>query len=115
MARDIKIEIIEYYPSASSTVDTPLYEATREIVSAVHPLARTVPYFIGGVTDGRYFRKKGTIVYGFMLGNDDLTLTEYASLVHGKDERVSLRASSSRITTFLNLPDIFFDKVRLDQ
>jgi acetylornithine deacetylase/succinyl-diaminopimelate desuccinylase-like protein len=115
LARDVQIEIVEYYPSTSSPVDTPLYEATREIVSGVHPLARPVPYFIGGVTDGRFFRKKGTVVYGFMLANDDLTLTEYASLVHGKDERVSLKTLELSYHYFSTLPEIFFNRVRLDE
>ncbi|MBN2354233.1 MAG: M20/M25/M40 family metallo-hydrolase [Spirochaetales bacterium] len=115
LGRDIQIEIIEYFPSASSPVDTPLYEATSEIVGAVHPLARPVPFFIGGVTDGRFFRKMGTVVYGFMLANDDLTLTEYASLVHGKDERVSVKTIELSYHYFSRLPEIFFDKVRLEQ
>ena len=89
---EIKIEVMEYYPSNASSTNTPLYKATREIISGVYPLAKTLPYFIGGVTDGRYFRKKGTVVYGFALSHEDLTLTEYASLVHGKDERISTKS-----------------------
>ncbi len=115
LARDIQIEIIEYYPSASSPVDTPLYEATSEIMGTVHPLGRPVPYFIGGVTDGRFYRKMGTVVYGFMLANDDLTLTEYASLVHGKDERVSLKTVELSYHYFATLPEIFYNKIRLEQ
>jgi acetylornithine deacetylase/succinyl-diaminopimelate desuccinylase-like protein len=115
LAQDIQIEIVEYYPSTASPIDTPLYEATREILCGVHPLVRPVPYFIGGVTDGRFFRKKGTVVYGFTLANDDLTLTEYASLVHGKDERVSLKTLELSYHYFSSLPDLFYEKVRLDQ
>jgi acetylornithine deacetylase/succinyl-diaminopimelate desuccinylase-like protein len=115
LAADIDIEVIEYYPSNASSTDTPLYEATRDIVSGVYPLAKILPYFIGGVTDGRYFRKKGTVVYGFALSNEDLTLTEYASLVHGNDERVSLKSLELSYHYFHSLPDIFYRKVRIDQ
>ena len=114
LAVEVDIEVIEYYPSNTSSTDTPLYGATREIVGGVYPLAKTLPYFIGGVTDGRFFRKKGTVVYGFALSNEDLTLTEYAALVHGKDERVSCKSLDLSYHYFSSLPDIFYRKVRID-
>ena len=59
--------------------------------------------------------KKGTVVYGFALSNEDLTLTEYASLVHGKDERVSCKSLELSYHYFSSLPDIFYRKVRIEQ
>ena len=114
LAKDFSIEIIEYYPSTASSTTTPLYEATEEIIGTVYPLARTIPYFIGGVTDGRFFRKKGTVVYGFALANEDLTLTEYARVVHGGDERVSLKTLELSYHYFRKLPDLFHKRVRVD-
>jgi acetylornithine deacetylase/succinyl-diaminopimelate desuccinylase-like protein len=115
LAKDFQIEIIEYYPSTSSSTATPLYEATKEIIGAVYPLAQPVPYFIGSVTDGRFYRQKGTVVYGFALAHDDLTLTEYARMVHGNDERIALPGLELAYQYFYQLPEIFYKKVSLDE
>jgi len=115
LAHDIRFEISEFYPSTSSPFTTPLYEATKEIIASVYPLATPVPYFIGGVTDGRFFRSKGTVVYGFSLMNEDLTLTEYARMLHGPDERISLKSLELSYHYFNQLPLLFFQKVKLEE
>lgn len=115
LAHDLRFEISEYYPSTSSPLNTPLYEATKEIIASVYPLATPVPFFIGGVTDGRFFRSKGTIVYGFSLMNEDLSLTEYARMLHGHDERISLKSLELSFHYFSQLPLLFFQKVKLEE
>jgi acetylornithine deacetylase/succinyl-diaminopimelate desuccinylase-like protein len=114
LAKSFEMEIIEYYPSNSSPAQTPLYEATQELIAAVYPLAKPVPFFIGGVTDGRYFRKKGTIVYGFSLFHEELTLTEYARRIHSRDERISVESLELSYTYFYRLPKVFFDKLAIE-
>ncbi|MBN1523262.1 MAG: M20/M25/M40 family metallo-hydrolase [Spirochaetales bacterium] len=113
IAKQFEIEILEYFPSNTSPLDTPLYQATCELIGAVYPLACPVPFFIGSVTDGRFFRKKGTIVYGFSLFHDELTLSEYARRLHGKNERISVKSLELSCNYFYKLPEIFFNKTHL--
>jgi acetylornithine deacetylase/succinyl-diaminopimelate desuccinylase-like protein len=56
-----------------------------------------VPMVMVGGTDNRYFRRAGSIGYGFGLFSQRLTFEDYATMFHGNDERVdqeSLRLST---------------------
>ncbi|MEJ2663048.1 MAG: M20/M25/M40 family metallo-hydrolase [Spirochaetia bacterium] len=106
------IEITEYFPANVSSTDTPLFQATKEIVSPVYPTAYYVPMFIGSVTDGRFWRNKGTVVYGFSLFDEEFSIDDYAGMFHGKDERVSLKSLELAYNYFYKLPEVFFLKTR---
>lgn len=106
------IEITEYFPANVSPLDTPLFEATKEIVSPVYPTAYYVPLFIGSVTDGRYWRSKGTVVYGFSLFDEEFSIDDYTAMFHGKDEKISIKSLELAYNYFHKLPEVFFAKVR---
>jgi acetylornithine deacetylase/succinyl-diaminopimelate desuccinylase-like protein len=107
-----KIEIMEYFPANVSPLDTPLFEATKEVVSPVYPTAYYVPLFIGSVTDGRFWRKKGTVVYGFSLFDEEFSINDYADMFHGKDEKISIKSLELTYNYFYKLPEVFFSKAR---
>jgi acetylornithine deacetylase/succinyl-diaminopimelate desuccinylase-like protein len=106
------IEITEYFPANVSSIATPLWEATKEIVSPVYPTAYYIPFFIGSVTDGRFWRSRGTTVYGFSLFDEGFSIDDYAAMFHGKDERVSLKSLELSYNYFYKLPEVFFSKTR---
>jgi acetylornithine deacetylase/succinyl-diaminopimelate desuccinylase-like protein len=68
-----------------------------------------VPSLIGGVTDGRYWRPKGTVVYGFNLFSKDLTMDKYGKRIHGIDERISIDSLEKHLEFFAQLPQRFFE------
>jgi acetylornithine deacetylase/succinyl-diaminopimelate desuccinylase-like protein len=45
-----------------------------------------------GATDARFFRAQGAPAYGVGLFDDRLSFSEFLSLFHGNDERVSVRS-----------------------
>ncbi len=45
-----------------------------------------------GATDARFFRAQGAIAYGVGLFDDRVSFSEFLSLFHGHDERVSVRS-----------------------
>ncbi len=50
-----------------------------------------------GATDNRFFRRKGAVAYGYGLMSPTLTMSQFRSMFHGRDERVhveSLRLSA---------------------
>ena len=85
LGRDVTVEVtLDSPPVAPSPSDTPLF---AELARALGGGAPTVPAFIAGVTDSRYFRARGIAAYGvspFALEVADL------ATVHGPDERIPL-------------------------
>jgi acetylornithine deacetylase/succinyl-diaminopimelate desuccinylase-like protein len=103
---------VEDFPANVSPLDTPLFEATRAVVSPVYPTAYYVPLFIGSVTDGRFWRKKGTVVYGFSLFDEEFSINDYADMFHGIDEKISIKSLELTYNYFYKLPEVFFAKAR---
>ena len=45
-----------------------------------------------GATDARFFRRSGSVAYGFGLFSRKLSFDDYASMFHGNDERVDVES-----------------------
>ena len=52
---------------------------------------------IVGATDARFFRRAGSVAYGYGLFSERISFAEFGSMFHGNDERIdqeSLRLST---------------------
>jgi acetylornithine deacetylase/succinyl-diaminopimelate desuccinylase-like protein len=49
-----------------------------------------VPFLMVGGTDNRFFRRAGSVGYGFALFSRRLSFEDYATMFHGNDERVDV-------------------------
>ena len=110
MSKDFTIEVVDFFPSNISPVNTPLFDATNEILKSIYPGISCIPTLFSGVTDARFWRMRGSIVYGFALFDENMTLDEYARMLHGKDERVSVKSLELSYNYFRTLPEVFFRK-----
>ncbi len=84
-------------PSTKSDIDTPLWDAMSRVTGRLCEGSALVPFMMVGGTDNRYFRRAGSVGYGFGLFSEKLKFEDYASMFHGNDERVdqdSLRLST---------------------
>ncbi len=111
-AEEFSIEVMEFFPSNSSSQDTPLMEALLRIAGTAYPDASFIPLFISSVTDGRYWRQKGTIVYGFTLFDEDMSIDSYTDMIHGNDECVSIASLEKSLEFFYQLPQEFYSLPR---
>jgi acetylornithine deacetylase/succinyl-diaminopimelate desuccinylase-like protein len=78
--------------ASTSPTETPLWDALERVARRAYPDARCVPFLGVGATDARFFRKLGTIAYGFGLFSPKLTFEDYATMFHGIDERVDVES-----------------------
>ncbi|MBN2531497.1 MAG: M20/M25/M40 family metallo-hydrolase [Spirochaetales bacterium] len=108
---NFNVEVVDFFPSNTSPMETPLFDATLEILRSIYPGITHIPSLFSGVTDARFWRRRGTVAYGFSLFDENMTLNEYARMLHGKDERISLKSLELTYNYFLNLPEAFFRKV----
>jgi acetylornithine deacetylase/succinyl-diaminopimelate desuccinylase-like protein len=84
-------------PSSQSPIDTPLWDALGRVTERLCEGSALVPWLMTGATDNRFFRRAGSVGYGFGLFSKRLTFEDYATMFHGNDERVdqeSLRLST---------------------
>jgi acetylornithine deacetylase/succinyl-diaminopimelate desuccinylase-like protein len=80
----------------------------EQLVAQAHDGAPVSPIYLGGVTDGRYWRQRGTVVYGATLLDSSMTVEDFASLVHGTNERVSVGSLEQTLNFFYRLPDALY-------
>jgi len=89
---DYELEFIHRDQATESPFNTPLYAAIERAVSAEVPGALVSPYMSTGGTDSRFFRAAfGSAAYGFVPIRADIPVRELLKMVHGVDERVSLK------------------------
>jgi acetylornithine deacetylase/succinyl-diaminopimelate desuccinylase-like protein len=105
---DAEIEVLEYFPPTSSNPSGALMEATASLLRESCPDARLLPVLTGGATDGRFWRRKGTDVYGFTLSGDEMSMERFSTLIHGRNERVSVAGLERSLDYFTRLPERFF-------
>jgi len=74
--------------SSLSPTDTPLWDSLGRLVQRWYPGAETVPFLTVGATDARFFRRAGSVAYGFGLFSEHLTFEDYGTMFHGDDERI---------------------------
>jgi acetylornithine deacetylase/succinyl-diaminopimelate desuccinylase-like protein len=77
-------------PSTASPMDTPLWDSLSRVTQALVPGSGLVPMLMVGGTDNRFFRRAGSVGYGFALFSERVSFEEYATMFHGNDERVDV-------------------------
>jgi acetylornithine deacetylase/succinyl-diaminopimelate desuccinylase-like protein len=75
-------------PSTASPTDTPLWDCLQRVSGKLVEGSALVPFVMVGGTDNRYFRRTGSVGYGFGLFSKRLGFEDYATMFHGNDERV---------------------------
>ena len=75
-------------PSTSSAIDTPLWDSLSRVTARLCEGSALVPTVMTGGTDNRFFRRAGSIGYGFGLFSQRIRFEDYAKMFHGHDERV---------------------------
>ncbi len=92
MADDVEVTYQSTDPATASPTGTPLWDVLERVAQGAYPGARCVPFLTVGATDARFFRRLGSVAYGFGLFSRHLTFEDYASMFHGIDERVDVES-----------------------
>ena len=90
LAAHVEVRGLEDNPSTVSPADTPMWDAMAAVSGRLVPGSALVPYFSVGATDARFFRRAGSVAYGFGLFSRRIGFEEFGSMFHGNDERVDI-------------------------
>jgi acetylornithine deacetylase/succinyl-diaminopimelate desuccinylase-like protein len=87
----LEFEIIQANDPSESPANTLLYDLIASVVKEFDPSCSVAPIMLTGGTDSRFFRKIGTVSYGFQPLLADMNYGEMSKSIHGIDERVSIQ------------------------
>lgn len=96
----VELEILLAFPTQSSQVDTPLFEAIERVALEVDPGALVVPQVIAGFTDAHYFRDLGIVAYGFA---PRWLPPRETTGIHGPNERISSENLERGVRTLVRI------------
>jgi acetylornithine deacetylase/succinyl-diaminopimelate desuccinylase-like protein len=101
----VTTEILNEGDATISPIDTPLYSALESVARQFYPQASLVPRITAGGTDAAFFRRVGTVAYGFGLFSQSLSAAEFASRFHGNNERIDVASLGLTTEAWLALAD----------
>ncbi len=86
------VDVVPYdeNESTASPADSPMWEAMDRVSKRLVQGSSLVPFLTVGATDARFFRRKGSVAYGYGLFSRKLSFDDYANMFHGNDERVDI-------------------------
>jgi len=87
----LSFENIQVQEPSESPVETPLYNVIKNVLRDFEPSCGVAPFLMAGGTDSRFFRRMGSVCYGFHPMRSE---TRYGAKPtrreHGVDERISI-------------------------
>jgi acetylornithine deacetylase/succinyl-diaminopimelate desuccinylase-like protein len=92
LASAVEITPFDENESTASPADTPMWDAMQRVSSRLVEGSTLVPFLSVGATDARFFRRSGSVAYGFGLFSRKLSFDDYATMFHGNDERVDIES-----------------------
>jgi acetylornithine deacetylase/succinyl-diaminopimelate desuccinylase-like protein len=92
LAAHVEITPFDENESTSSPAESPMWDAMDRVSKRLVKGSALVPFLTVGATDARFFRRRGSVAYGFGLFSQRLSFDDYASMFHGNDERVDIES-----------------------
>jgi acetylornithine deacetylase/succinyl-diaminopimelate desuccinylase-like protein len=86
----LKFESLQVQEPSESPAETPLYDVITSVLKEFEPNCGITPVLMTGGTDSRFFRRVGSVCYGFHPRRSDVPYGEMDKMVHGVDERISI-------------------------
>ena len=89
-AEKLVFESLQVQEPSESTAETPLYTVISEVLREFEPNCGVTPMLTTGGTDSRFFRRKGSVCYGFQPMYPEESSGKVVKREHGIDERISV-------------------------
>jgi acetylornithine deacetylase/succinyl-diaminopimelate desuccinylase-like protein len=90
LASQVEVTPFDENESTASPTDTPMWDSMARVSSALVSDSSLVPFLTVGATDARFFRRAGSVAYGFGLFSPRISFEDFAAMFHGNDERVDV-------------------------
>jgi acetylornithine deacetylase/succinyl-diaminopimelate desuccinylase-like protein len=85
---DVEVEAYKYSAVSVSPSQTPFYEAVASTLTELAPGSLVVSQISSGMSDSRFWRKLGSVVYGCVPMSPETRPADISPGVHGPNERI---------------------------
>ena len=86
----LAFESLQVQDSSESPMNTSLYNVITNVLKEFEPSCGVTPALTTGGTDSRFFRRMGSVCYGFHPMNPEEPVGKVVKREHGIDERISI-------------------------
>jgi acetylornithine deacetylase/succinyl-diaminopimelate desuccinylase-like protein len=86
----LTFEGLQVQEPSESTAETPLYTVISDVLREFESGCGVTPMLTTGGTDSRFFRREGSVCYGFHPMHPEMVSGKIVKLEHGIDERISV-------------------------
>ena len=86
----LEFESLQVQEPSESQAGTPLFDVITSVLKDFEPNCGITPMLMTGGTDSRFFRRVGSVCYGFHPRRSDVPYGEMNKMVHGVNERISI-------------------------
>jgi acetylornithine deacetylase/succinyl-diaminopimelate desuccinylase-like protein len=83
-------ESLQVQEPSESKAETPLYTTITAVLQEFEPNCGVTPMLTTGGTDSRFFRRKGSVCYGFQPMYPEISSGKVVKREHGIDERITI-------------------------
>jgi acetylornithine deacetylase/succinyl-diaminopimelate desuccinylase-like protein len=87
---ELVIEATQQFEASASATQGPMWEAILAGFESMTGGRRVVPALTPVATDARFFRSRGIGAYGVGMFDDQVRFSDFLSMFHGNNERVSV-------------------------
>lgn len=98
----VRFEVLQDQGASQSPSGSPLFRAIEKTIERYLPGSTPIPFLTPGFTDAHHYRKLGMTMYGF-IPMEASKGTEFARLIHGHDECISLKNVDFGATVLMEL------------
>lgn len=110
---ELEIEAVMDFEASSSPTQGPMWEAIGDAFESMTGSRRVVPALTPVATDARFFRAKGIGAYGVGMFDDRVGFSDFLSMFHGNDERVSVASLGMTAQLLARIVEGLSDKAGL--
>ena len=89
-SKKLLFEGLQVQEPSESKAKTPLYDAIATVLREFEPNCGVTPMLTTGGTDSRFFRRQGSVCYGFQPMYPEVSSGKVVKREHGIDERISI-------------------------
>lgn len=106
-----RVEVIAAHENTAtaSPLETPLWDALASTSAKLVSGSALVPHLFTAATDNRFFRRAGSVAYGFGLFSQRLSFEDYGTMFHGNDERIDVESLGLSTDLWCALTHEFWD------
>jgi len=89
---DVDVQVDQYTNASMSPSDTPFYDALRKSLEELAPGCSTLPHLSTGMSDSRFWRALGSVVYGCTPMSPEVKIADVLPGIHGPNERINIES-----------------------